>query len=64
MASLLMNCSWCALVADASQFTDQTAFRRSQHVAEDVIPLVPHDAEQDLRIIEIGALSLGFLASR
>ena len=52
------------LVADASQFTDQTAFGRSQHVAEDVIPLVPHDAEQDLWIIEIGALSLGFLASR
>src|SRR5208282_4610692 len=51
------------LVADASQFTDQTTFGRSQYVAEDVIPLVPHDAEQDLWIIEIGALSLGFLAS-
>src|SRR5208283_698505 len=52
------------LVADAAQFTDQTAFGRSQYIAEDVIPLVPHDAEQDLWIIKIRALSLGFLASR
>ena len=57
MASLLLNCSlWAHWLRTVLQLADEAPFRMAKRFAEDGVPLVPHDAEQDLWVVPVASL--------